>query len=205
MLSPKEVKDKITISGMTQEEFASKVDVSQQVVSLWFKRGSIPAKYWDRIKDILNIREGENADENRGDILSIDVLSANAGASICMDIDCIDEVATTGQIMLFRDGMQFKRKEDLIAIQVSGTSMLPTIMPNEYVIIDRSIKNYVGDDLYVLNFAGNMLVKRLQFDPTSNSFDIISDNPQYTNYKLNLNEEQSHFHIIGKVVTTIRR
>lgn len=93
----------------------------------------------------------------------------------------------------------------LKAPPASGTSMLHTIMPNEYVIIDSCINRYVGDDLYVMNFAGNLLVKRLQFDPVLNSIDIISDNPQYTNYKLNMNEDQSHFHIIGRVVTTIRR
>jgi phage repressor protein C with HTH and peptisase S24 domain len=205
MLSSKEIKEKIVLDGITQEEFAHKVGVSQQVVSLWFKRDSIPAKYWSTINDVLNIRKRVNVHETEEEVLSIKALSVEAGASLSMDVDHIDSIEPSHNIALAKSGIRHERPSDLLAIPVSGISMLPTIMPDEYVVIDKSINRYVGDDLYVLNFAGNLLVKRVQYDPSTGSFDIISDNPQFDNYKLNLAEDQSNFHIIGKVITTIRR
>lgn len=213
MLDAKHVKEKLELSGLTQEEFANKLStsdrpVTQQVVSNWFKRDSIPPKYWETIRNILALKTSEAVEytnEDKGRVLTIRSIAPKAGAGTGADIDCIDEIEYDPPIAIYRDGLDYTNVDNLEAISIMGTSMLPTIMPNEKVIIDRGINKYVGDDLYVLNFAGSLMLKRIQFDPITNSFDIISDNPQYTNYKLNLNEDQSHFHIIGKVVTTIRR
>lgn len=205
MLRPELVKERIASEGLTQEEFANRVGVSQQVVSLWFKRDSIPAKYWDTIMEILNLSKGENVHEPEDNLLSIGILNCSASNGIGKDIKSIDNIESCCSLNIPEEGMLYSSRDSLVAIPVKGVSMLPTIMPYDTVVIDKNIGRYEDDGLYVMNFIGNMLVKRLQYDPTTGSIDIISDNPQFENYKMNLSADQSHFHIIGKVVATIKQ
>lgn len=200
------IKARMLMKGVTQQDIAEKIGLSQQAVAGWFDRKNIPHKHRDLINSMLDsgvslFNDAQVLDKT----ISIRTIDMEVGASINMDINNIDVITSGGNINIREDGLDYTAVENLVAIPVSGVSMLPTIMPNEYVIMDKGINRYIGDDLYVLNYDGNFLVKRIQFDPVTNSIDIISDNPQYSNYKLNLNEDQSHFHIIGKVVTTIRR
>ena len=209
MVNIEQRKDRMLEPGMSQTDLGVKLGVPPQNVSAWFSRGSISKKYLIRVINLLgiDIKNSVQTKTSReyDDRLVIPTITTEAGASVSMELDALDEMCDGEDVVIRRDGLEFTNKSNLMAIPVSGISMLPTIMPNEYVVIDKGITNYVGDDLYVLNYAGNLLVKRLQYDPSANSFDVISDNPTYKNYKINLAEDQSYFKIIGRVVTTIRR
>lgn len=66
----------------------------------------------------------------------------------------------------------------LSLVQVEGTSMSPTLLDGETIMIDEGISEVVADDIYVLEIYGRRLVKRVQhlFDGT---LVLISDNNAY--------------------------
>jgi phage repressor protein C with HTH and peptisase S24 domain len=68
------------------------------------------------------------------------------------------------------------RPENAIIITVDGDSMEPTFRNNDVVIIDVSKNNFSVDGLYVLNFDGTLLVKRLSRTITADHLLLISDN-----------------------------
>lgn len=85
----------------------------------------------------------------------------------------------------------------LTAAQVKGDSMIDaSIYPGDIVIFARG--TIEGDGIYVLALAGEVLVKRLQFDALSNELEIISMN---RNYKTRtVSADADGLRILGKVV-----
>ena len=69
--------------------------------------------------------------------------------------------------------------DNLKIIKTIGESMLPTIKPGEFVLIDLSCKIPTSDGLYVLRNGEDLVVRRIQIDPVNNSIEVISDNKTY--------------------------
>lgn len=92
---------------------------------------------------------------------------------------------------------------NLALISTIGDSMEPTLRPGDLILIDRSITNVRGDSVYVINFDGELLAKRIQklFD---GSLIIKSDNPAYEPQKISP-EQADRLRIIGRVVWAGRR
>ena len=67
---------------------------------------------------------------------------------------------------------------DLTLVQVEGTSMAPTLMDGETIMIDEGAGAIGADDIYVLDIYGRRLVKRVRqlYDGT---LVLISDNTAY--------------------------
>ena len=88
-------------------------------------------------------------------------------------------------------------KKVLTAAEVKGDSMIEAnIYPGDIVIFARG--RIEGDGIYVLALAGDVLVKRLQFDALSNELEIISMN---RNYKPRIvSADADGLRILGKVV-----
>lgn len=205
MIDLEEIKQRIK-DQYTQEEFARLIGENQQTVSAWFSRGNIPkgktAKVLNALKmDIKNILPYQSYD----DMLSVRIATVEAGASHSFDIDTVDEYTHDGSVVISNSNISYSSEKALVAIKVNGKSMLPTLLPNDMVIIDLGQNRYVDDDLYVFNYAGNLLVKRLQYNPSNNSLRVISDNRDYEAYSINLTDDQSFFKIVGRVIATISR
>ena len=64
-------------------------------------------------------------------------------------------------------------------------------------------RNYKGDGLYIINYAGQLMVKLLQLDPAQKILDIISVNKEYKSYSVALAESQAEVIIVGKVLRCI--
>ena len=139
------------------------------------------------------------------DEIIVKIATISAGAANALDVNCIDEFTNDGAVVLQSKNLSYSDRNALIAIPVNGKSMLPTLLPDDMVVIDMKANFYSGDDLYVFNYAGNLLVKRLQYNPAINSFRVISDNKAYETYSINLSEDQSFFNIVGRVISTISR
>lgn len=196
--------------NISQTDLASMIgEKNIQTVNNWFTRGRIPNKKIPIVMNALGIDlkdiicKSENENKNESLVVPYYNISASAGSGL--DVDNIDELPRNKDIIIKRDGLQFSKESNLMSINVVGKSMLPTIMPDDIVIIDTAINSYKGDNLYVLNYAGNLLVKRLQFNPANNSIMVISDNPEFKSFSINLNEDQSSLIILGSVVSTIRK
>lgn len=206
MFSANDLKNKLTELRMTQDEFAERIGEKQQTVSAWMTRDSIPKA---KIPIVLNalgldVKELLPIRYNSSEI-TVKIATISAGAANALDVNCIDEFTNDGAVVIQSKNLSYSDKNALIAIPVNGKSMLPTLLPDDMVVIDMKSNFYSGDDLYVFNYAGNLLVKRLQYNPSINSFRVISDNKAYETYTINLSEDQSFFNIVGRVISTISR
>lgn len=133
--------------------------------------------------------------------LSIQKLTCKASAGAGNDISNID-VFDSGEV-LHVDKSFFKvtPTKTVRAVQVDGYSMIPMLFPDSWVIFENGGK-WSGDGLYVLNWRGELMVKLLQVDPRG-MLHIISANKDYQSWEADMEEDQSVFYIIGKVIRSV--
>jgi phage repressor protein C with HTH and peptisase S24 domain len=88
-------------------------------------------------------------------------------------------------------------KSCLVAAQVKGDSMTGVqIFEGDIVIFARNVVSENG--IYVVSLRGDVLVKRLEFNPLTNQVSIISENKNYSPITTTADDE--NLKILGKVV-----
>ena len=91
-------------------------------------------------------------------------------------------------------------KATLLAAEVRGDSMIDErIYSGDIVIFSRGLIRQEG--IYVINYAGEVMVKKLAFDALNDTVDIISGNTNYPTRTV----EADNVAILGKVVGWIHR
>jgi len=206
---------------ITQEEIAEDLGVMQQTVSSWFSRNRIPKNHDRDLKQAIARRvrtmdavtneffsmnkKDESAQSKNENVLSIKLYDMSVSAGVGFDVDSIHEMQFT-QLAIDRSIIPSHiLSSDLVAMKVDGKSMIPTILPNEIVIYKEDMGRYSGDALYIVNFGGMLMVKRIQFNPENGKFDIIADNKEFKSYCVDIKDDQTTFIIIGKVIATIQQ
>lgn len=122
-------------------------------------------------------------------------IRASAGAGALVE----DGEPTAQQV--FRE--QFLRRitrakvASLSVIQVAGDSMWETLHDGDAVLVDRSIRRIVKDGIYILQFEGELLVKRCQRDLADGSVIVKSDNPRYEPFRVT---EVDRLDVLGRVI-----
>ncbi len=99
---------------------------------------------------------------------------------------------------------QAERREDepdngLSVVTLDYDTMVPTLHRGSMVIVDRSIRCYVREGLYLMHNGGAELVYRVHPD-FHGGLDLRSDNPVYTTWR---NFKPGELDFRGKVVATI--
>lgn len=92
-------------------------------------------------------------------------------------------------------------KRSLNIIGATGDSMSPTLEDGDAAIIDTSVKTVYTDAVFAFTIENDMYIKRLQ--RVGLGIQVISDNPRYAPYMLNLSELGDRFQVLGKMVSTI--
>ena len=84
-----------------------------------------------------------------------------------------------------------------VVTEVKGDSMIDAnIYPGDYVFFSKGLIK--GEGIYVIAFAGDIMVKRLSFDAPRNKLSIISENK---NYPVRIIDAESDgVRILGKVI-----
>ena len=91
-------------------------------------------------------------------------------------------------------------RSTLLAAEVRGDSMIDEkIYPGDIVIFSRGL--IMQEGIYVINYASDVLVKKLAFDALKNTVDIISGNRNYPTRTVDADSVA----ILGKVVGWIHR
>jgi DNA-binding Xre family transcriptional regulator len=212
-ISYKKVSALISEGRMSQSELYKYLEISRQ---LWngFKKTDIPLKYLDGIAKFFNVLPNVLVTTDIGDsyINNNEVLTIKSYDNKIAGLEIGSELTSLEDIKfgtLDVDSMVLPKninKEKVRAVVVDGKSMLPTLMPNDWVIFEETDGNFIGDDLYVVNYLNNLLVKRICFNPEKSKLDIISDNNAYPTYSIEFNKnEDKTFAIIGKVVATMQQ
>lgn len=88
--------------------------------------------------------------------------------------------------------------KDLLALDVYGDSMEPTLHDGDTVLVDTTRNHLKTNGLYVFEMGEMLLVKRVELLPDG-SLLIKSDNPGYEPITLRP-EEEGHFSVKGRVV-----
>jgi phage repressor protein C with HTH and peptisase S24 domain len=76
--------------------------------------------------------------------------------------------------------------------------MEPTLFDGDVVLVDRN-DAMPKDGVYVLRIEDNLFVKRLSRLP-NNKIEVISDNPSYSKYEIDLKKPPTNFQVIGRVL-----
>lgn len=91
-------------------------------------------------------------------------------------------------------------KHDHIKIIIaSKDSMIPTIFPDDLLFVDTSVKEYIGESVYVLLHGEELVCKRLSL--AGETVIVSSDNKAYPIW--NWEERSEHTRIIGKVLRVL--
>ena len=122
-------------------------------------------------------------------------LSAGSGEDYLSDTDI--ETKTISISEYLARGID---RATLLAAEVRGDSMIDErIYSGDIVIFSRGLISQEG--IYVINYAGDLMVKKLAFDALKNTVDIISGNRNYPTRTV----EADNIAILGKVVGWIHR
>lgn len=104
-------------------------------------------------------------------------ISASAGLGLA----AMPEQIGGGSVIAFREeflraiGVNPRRAE---VLRAQGDSMEPTIRDGDLLVVDRAIDRLIDNGIYVLVYAGMVLLKRVQA-LRDGSVVLKSDNPQY--------------------------
>lgn len=93
--------------------------------------------------------------------------------------------------------------ESLLFVNISGDSMEPTLQDGDQVLVDMTQQSVHREGVFLLQTETGLMTKRLKLKP-QNTLQVISDNPQYPNWEIRL-EEQEFNPVSGKVVWTARK
>ncbi|MFG6104894.1 LexA family transcriptional regulator [Leptothoe sp. EHU-05/26/07-4] len=91
--------------------------------------------------------------------------------------------------------------ENLLLTQVKDESMEPTLKRGDLILVDTTDRalDAIDHGIYLLKLEDRILIKRLQYW-VNNKMQMLSDNPTYKNFAIDLSENSSGLSIMGKVV-----
>ena len=207
------IKEALKYRDMTQSELSIKTGISDSKISSY-----VSGRYEPRSDGIellakaLRVNpawlsgfdvpmERNNATISKADDLTITIpfvnqkLSAGSGEDYLSDNDI--ETKTINISEYLARGID---KATLLAAEVRGDSMVDErIYSGDIVIFSMGLIRQEG--IYVINYAGDLMVKKLSFDALNNTVDIISGNRNYPTRTV----EAANIVILGKVVGWIHR
>ncbi|MFJ2680948.1 LexA family transcriptional regulator [Pseudomonas sivasensis] len=148
----------------------------------------------DRLQKLLAVAEGNEAegtvevlvsDAYRpgkvGDevwIAHYDVRGALGGGEVAHDFPEMLQDVRVSPSQLRAMGVEFKEHFHLKMITGWGQSMTPTIKHGDPLLVDVSIKEFVGDGIYFFSYQGFQYIKRLQMKG-KDKFKMLSDNRKH--------------------------
>ena len=145
-------------------------------------------KIADAVKDAaLHVVLGDSAEVDyyrpgaMGDevwIAHYDVRAAMGGGQIPHDYpEMLQDVRVSPQ-HLREMGVEFKEHFHLKMVTGWGQSMAPTIKHRDPLLVDISIREFVGDGIYMFSWEGHLYIKRLQWIG-DDQIKMISDNERH--------------------------
>ncbi len=182
----------------TDNELADFLETSKLNIDSWVKRDKIPEKWELKIRQMHDNKS--NSDD--ADLYFIHkTTSVKASAGGGNELEGVRSYQTGELMPIAKAFFKVPPGKNLGSMEVEGESMTPMLRSGDWVIF-REDGAFTGDGLYVVNFSDQLMVKILQLTPRG-MLKIVSVNPNFQSYEIDLNETQEHFKIVGKVVKSI--
>ena len=153
----------------------------------------------DRIEELKPIRATFDADQDFIHIPKVRLLVSAGMSGFGVESEPYDgSTAPVPTEWLRRRNL---RPEQLIAIRVRGHSMEPTFYEGDTVIINQDDTKVIDGAVYIINYEGEDVIKRLVRD--AGEWWLMSDNPNQKQYHRKLCKGAECI-IIGRVVRSER-
>ncbi|MFT4266342.1 MAG: helix-turn-helix transcriptional regulator [Xenophilus sp.] len=135
----------------------------------------------------------EEPDNTWGTLRRLPLLSMDAPSEA---MPAGDDTDFTAQAFCFRwlgkNGFDI---ENLVAMEVRGDSMAPTLKAGSVVLVDLTRKQIEDDGIYLIRDTGVTLLRRLQLE-VSGQVRALADNPRHREFTIPL----ENIELLGKVV-----
>ncbi len=92
--------------------------------------------------------------------------------------------------------------ENIKIIKVCGDAMSPTLNSGDFAWVDTSFAMMNSDGIYLLNTAGDILIRRLQVNPFDNSVEVNADNKSYRSFSI---VDCKKLNVCGKVIMVTKK
>lgn len=121
-------------------------------------------------------------------------VAASAGTGLLVAEETVQEVIAFDSHWL-RSQLNTNPSE-LSIITVQGDSMAPTLLDGDLIFVDHQVTDW-RDGIYVFQMDEDLLIKRLQRLP-GGTVSVISDNPKFPPFSVDLNSPDCDLKIIGR-------
>ncbi len=114
-------------------------------------------------------------------------ITASAGKGVALNDDYVRETVAFKTDWLRR--LTRAKPEQLVVISVTGESMMPTLADGDHMLIDTTQKAPTRNGIYVFDYKGDVLVKRISVDPIKKRVTLRSDNPAFSDVEVYSDDE----------------
>jgi transcriptional regulator with XRE-family HTH domain len=148
----------------------------------------------EKLLKLLAVAEGDDVDAAGGVLVTdayrpgkvgdevwiahYDVRGALGDGEIAHDFPEMLQDVRVSPSQLRAMGVEFKEHYHLKMITGWGQSMMPTIKHGDPLLVDISIKEFIGDGIYFFSYQGFQYIKRLQMKGKE-KFRMLSDNRKH--------------------------
>jgi bacteriophage CI repressor helix-turn-helix domain len=182
----------------TDNELADHLGITKFALDNWVKRDKISNEWLLKIGQMTE-KKSNSDDADLYFIRKTTSVKASAGGG--NELEGVRSYQTGELMPIAKAFFKVPPGKNLNSMEVDGESMTPMLRSGDWVIF-REDGEFTGDGLYVVNFSDQLMVKILQLTPRG-MLKIVSVNPNFQSYEIDLNETQEHFKIVGKVVKSI--
>ena len=182
----------------TDNELADHLGITKFALDNWVKRDKISNEWLLKIGQMTE-KKSNSDDADLYFIRKTTSVKASAGGG--NELEGVRSYQTGELMPIAKAFFKVPPGKNLNSMEVEGESMTPILRSGDWVIF-REDGEFTGDGLYVVNFSDQLMAKILQLTPRG-MLKIVSVNPNFQSYEIDLNETQEHFKIVGKVVKSI--
>lgn len=207
-----EFKDRLNMllehKNVSQRQLALAIGISPQSVQQWAKGLAKPssdrvesvAEFFDVTPSYLMFGEEVAGQELDDDTVSIPVLNVRGSCGINHAITDMVEMVKLLRVakkwLVEKVGMvNFKKLHIITAV---GDSMSPTFSDGDFVIVDTSKTEVIGDGVYAVQAGGGIFIKRVQ-RKLDGGVTLLSDNEKYKPMDVPV-EDLDSMSVIGKCI-----
>lgn len=192
---------------LTQQEVADFVGVRRQAVARWLNGTSEPDR--EKVQQLAKLVDMPPAyimfgEDGAFDADAID--NQTLSIPVWNGIENMNGIEGVKELRVHKDWILQKVAnadlQNLFVINVTGDNMAPFADEGDFVIIDASKTELLGDGVFAIKASGQLFIKRVQRQ-INGSILLINDNKQYAITEISV-DEHPMISIVGKVVLVCR-
>jgi len=182
--------------GITKKEFASKLGITQNAYTNYISgKRNIPTNLVLKIKQLFDISI-EWLLTGKGEMFLKDSTPAKTDNTDDIEVNFYEDVAASAGYgttnydtaptriplsTLFLKTLGITNPNNVEVIKVYGDSMEPDFFNGEYVVVERttSIQEVKNGNTVIVNFDGDIYIKKILKEPFENRVTLISNNTLY--------------------------